>query len=231
MSSLLTIDNLCVEVHRSSRRRQVDLTVERDGRVVVAAPERLTDEEIDKLVRSRLVSLHSNLARKREVLSNQPAKQYVTGEGFYYLGRKFRLKLVDATDDGLRLLNGRFLLPRASARDGRSHFVRWYTEHAQQWLFDRASSLQDRVAAHPTVIRIRDLGYRWGSCTENGAVNFHWRIILLPPPRIDYLILHELCHLHEHNHSPAFYERLRRAAPDHHEHERWLRENGDHYCL
>ena len=60
---------------------------------------------------------------------------------------------------------------------------------------------------------------------------FHWRAILLPPERIDYLILHELVHLLEHHHGPAFYARLRQAAPDYIEHESWLKENGDLYRL
>jgi hypothetical protein len=231
MNNSIIVDNLTVEIRRSGRRRHVDLTVERDGSVVVAAPDRFGDEEVEKLVRSRLVNLHSHIARKREILSNQPVKEYVTGEGFYYLGRKYRLKLVDDGTTSLRLLNGRFLLPRAMAAKGREAFIRWYTEHGQQWLRERAIPLEERVAIHPTSITVRDLGFRWGSCAESGAVNFHWRIILLPPKQIDYLILHELCHLHEHDHSRAFYTRLGRAVPDHGEHEEWLRTNGDRFNL
>ena len=109
--------------------------------------------------------------------------------------------------------------------------MRWYTRHAQNWISQKCASLQARVAANPKSVKTRDLGYRWGSCTDGGNVNFHWRCILLPAPRVEYLILHELCHLHEHNHGPGFYERLRRASPDHLAHEQWLRENGDEYDL
>jgi predicted metal-dependent hydrolase len=59
----------------------------------------------------------------------------------------------------------------------------------------------------------------------------HWRVMLLPPARIEYLVLHELCHLHHHDHSPAFYERLRRASPNYHKHDAWLRAHGDGYRL
>ena len=102
---------------------------------------------------------------------------------------------------------------------------------AADWIPRRVRLLQDRVGLQPESIEIRDLGFRWGSCTEKGKLFFHWRLILLPPERIDYLILHELVHLHEHNHSPAFYERLRRAAPEYELHEEWLRRNGDQYGL
>ena len=138
-------------------------------------------EEVEKLVRSRLVNLHSHISRKREILSNQPVKEYVTGEGFYHLGRKYRLKLVDDGTASLRLLNGRFLLPRAMAAKGREALFAGTPSYAQQWLRERAIPLEQRVAIHPTSITVRDLGFRWGSCAESGAVNFHWRIILLPP--------------------------------------------------
>jgi len=71
----------------------------------------------------------------------------------------------------------------------------------------------------------------WGSCGKDGMLHFHWRVILLPPVRIEYLVLHELCHLHEHDHSDAFYERLRRASPDYRVHDAWLRAHGDDYGL
>lgn len=75
------------------------------------------------------------------------------------------------------------------------------------------------------------LGYRWGSCGKDDMLYFHWRVILLPPVRIEYLVLHELCHLHEHDHGEAFYERLRRASPDYRAHDAWLRAHGDDYSL
>lgn len=90
---------------------------------------------------------------------------------------------------------------------------------------------QARVGVIPQGIGVQDLGYRWGSCTHRGKLNFHWRIILLPPERIDYLILHELVHVLEHNHSPAFYDHLRRVAPEYEVHEEWLRKHGDIFDL
>ena len=68
-----------------------------------------------------------------------------------------------------------------------------------------------------------DLGYRWASCGQGGKLYFHWRVILLPPSRIEYLVLHD--------HSPAFHQRLRRAVPNYHNHEHWLRAHGDDYRL
>ena len=122
-------------------------------------------------------------------------------------------------------------MPRILAFKGHEVFIDWYTKRAADWIPRRVQLLQGRAGIKPETIEIRDLGFRWGSCTQKGKLLFHWRLILLPPERIDYLILHELVHLHEHNHSQAFYERLRRAAPEYERHEEWLRRNGDQYGL
>lgn len=232
----IAIKDIAVEVRRSARRKTVELSVERDGRVLLYAPDKTDQEKLEAMVREKLLWIYRQLGRKEEELYQMPAKEYVSGEGFYYHGRKYRLKILDEPQpfrngEALRFQGNRFLMPRAVASRGREVFIHWYGKRAAEWIPKRVHMLQDRVGIQPESIEIRDLGFRWGSCTEKGKILFHWRLILLPPERIDYLILHELVHLHEHNHSPAFYERLRRAAPEYETHEEWLRRNGDQYGL
>jgi hypothetical protein len=232
----IAIKDLTVEVIRSPRRKTVELSVDRDGRILLYTPENAGQEKLEAMVWEKLLWIYRQLGRKEEELYQMPAKEYVTGEGSYYRGRKYRLKLIDdirSVRNGNHLVfqGGRFLMPRLLAGKGHGIFIDWYTKRASDWIARRMRLLQDRVGSIPESIEIRDLGFRWGSCTEKGKIFFHWRLILLPPERIDYLLLHELVHLHEHNHSPAFYERLRRAALEHEIHEEWLRRNGDQYCL
>ena len=80
-------------------------------------------------------------------------------------------------------------------------------------------------------IRIGDQRSRWGSCSSNGTLSFNWRLILAPPEILDYVVIHELCHLTHMNHSKAFWELVESVDPDYKEHERWLRENGDTLTL
>lgn len=232
----IRINDVAIDVKLSPRRKTVELMVERDGRVVIYAPQSASGKSLESFAREKLVWIYRKLGRKDEELHRLPAKEFVSGEGFYFLGRKYRLKLLDnapisGNGVGLQLQNGRFLMSRALAPKGRAIFVRWYSEQALDRLSSRVEALKARVAAEPESIHIRDLGFRWGSCTRKGKVLFHWRIILLPQPRIDYLIIHELVHLHEHNHSPAFYERLARAVPDYAKQEDWLRRYGDLYSI
>lgn len=236
MKEIVKVAKIDVEVRRSPRRKAVDLTVDRGGEVVISVPERMSQEAIEKVIREKLVWLYSTLGRKEETKSQQPAKEFLSGEGFYYLGRKYRLQLCPpgegATPESpLVFSNGRFLLHKVAADQGRQLFIQWYSERALEWIAPKVATLKLRVDAAPTEVDIRDLGYRWGSCSRGGKVHFHWRTILLPAERIEYLILHELVHLHEHNHSAAFYRRLERACPNHKRHEAWFRMHGDTYAL
>lgn len=236
MNELVQIDDLRVEVRRSPRRRTVDLIVDRFGDLVINVPEALPPRDVEAIVRRKQEWIYTKLNQKEIILRPSEPKEYVTGEGFHYLGKKHRLKLFDheagaASVAPLCLLNGRFWMLRASAVDGRDHFIRWYTSQGLKWLTSAVEALQERVGAEPRSIYVRDLKYRWGSCNAGGDAYFHWRVMLLPPRVIRYLVVHELVHLHEHNHSPAFYERLGSAASDYSEIEAWLEANGDQYDL
>lgn len=236
MSESIQIDDLKIEVRRSARRLNVDLTIDRDGGVVIAVPDSMKEADVARIIRNKQTWIYTALGRKETTHKGPPPKEYVSGEGFFYLGKKYRLKVLrdgqtPETGPGLQLQNDRFYLPRELAADGRNVFMKWYTERAEEWIKRRMNALKGRVAAAPQAIEIRDLGFRWASCTHKGKMFFHWRTILLPPERIDYLILHELVHVHEHNHSPAFYERLRRASPEYKQHEDWFRRYGDLYSL
>ncbi|MDD5677880.1 MAG: SprT family zinc-dependent metalloprotease [Kiritimatiellae bacterium] len=236
MNEIINIDDLKIEVRRSARRLNVDLTIDRDGGVVIAVPDQMQEKEITRIIRNKQAWIYTALGRKQASKKGPPPKEYVSGEGFFYLGRKYRLKVLRddqpaESADGLQLKNDRFFLPRDLVAKGREVFLKWYTDRAAEWITRRMNTLKGRVASAPQSIAILDLGFRWASCTHKGKMFFHWRTILLPPERIDYLILHELVHVHEHNHSPAFYERLRRASPDHKQHENWFLRNGDLYSL
>lgn len=166
------------------------------------------------------------IAEKGTLLRPVAQRQFVSGEGFQYLGRSYRLLLVDRQDVPLKLMAGRFRMQRALAGHGRKEFVRWYVERAQSWLTRRVDSWAQRMGVVPTTVEVRDLGFRWGSCGRGGAVNFHWATILLPPSIIDYVIVHELAHLKEANHTAAFWRIVRRVLPDQGERRAWLAQHG-----
>lgn len=153
-------------------------------------------------------------------------REFVNGEGFPYLGRSYRLLLVDEQDVPLKLEAGRFKLMRPLAAEGRDQFIRWYTEHASPWLRRRVRKWASRMGAEPKGVEVRDLGFRWGSCGHSGNVNLHWATILLPISVVDYVIVHELAHLVEQNHTTEFWQRVGRTLPEYPQRKTWLAEHG-----
>lgn len=229
----LTCDGLTFEVRESARRRTLEIIVERDGSLALATPPDVPREALEELVEENLVWIHTRLAEKESQARRRSPKEYVSGEGFYYLGRSYRLKVVDGDvrQPPLRLYRGRFELRRDAVPYAGDHFARWYTLHLRPILERYIAALADRVGADPRGVYIQHLGYRWGSRGKRGHLYFHWRVAMLPYPMIEYIVAHELVHLVERRHSDAFWERLERVLPDYADRRRWLREHGGMYDL
>jgi predicted metal-dependent hydrolase len=222
----LTVDDLRFEVRRSRRRTSVQITVDRGGELLLSAPESCSTRVMEKFVREKRFWIYTKLAEKDALAPSVPEKEFVSGEGFFYLGRSYRLLVVDEQDAPVKLEQGRFKMLRSAAERGRDHMVRWYAEHGQPWLQRRAEGFQSRVGVEHAGVSVQDLGYRWGSCGKGGRLFFHWRTVLLPPPIIEYVVVHELVHLVEPHHTPAFWARVERAMPDFALRKRGLAEKG-----
>ncbi|MDO8691266.1 MAG: M48 family metallopeptidase [Dehalococcoidia bacterium] len=133
---------------------------------------------------------------------------------------------LDGPTPALRLHQGRFMLQRDEIARAQEHFVKWYVHNGRHWVLRAVGLFVDRLGLEPQKVGVRELGFRWGSCGRNGAVNFKWRCALLPPRIIEYIVAHELVHLREPLHSPDFWTRLGRAMPDYEARKQWLAENG-----
>lgn len=227
-SSTLTIDDLTFELRRSERRKTVGITVERNGELILTAPPDCSLALIEQVARDKRFWIYTKLAEKELLCQPPPEREYVSGEGFYYLGRSYRLLLVEPDDSlpVLQLQQGRFRLQRSERVHAQQHFVTWYTARGQPWIEQRVGALADRLDVIPGKVQVRDLGFRWGSCGQDRSLNFHWRTLLLPPRIIEYIAAHEMVHLHEPHHSESFWRRLERAMPDMAARKQWLAENG-----
>jgi predicted metal-dependent hydrolase len=163
---------------------------------------------------------------EKEVLQHEPVtKELVDGEGFLYLGRSHRLKL--AADAGaVRLERGRLVLPIELASDGPVHLISWYQRCGEIWLRPRVRSWAERLRVEPGAIEVADLGHKWGSATAGRRVRIHWATLQLSPQLVDYVLAHELAHLREAHHGPAFWQLLARVMPDYDERKRELAQRG-----
>lgn len=218
------------DIRRSRRRRKtVQLTVDRDG-VHVAAPASTSSRRIRSLVRGRA----DWIGRQQAALRNVPEQRFTDGETISYLGRDVPMVFHRGHSTGISLrFDGstfRASIPTGLADSERHEkvrlaFVDWYRDRASQYLPGVVDRWWPQLGRDGTPkILIRNQRRRWGSCAADGTLRFNWRLMLLDPSLIDYVIVHELAHLTHMNHSPAFWELVCRTIPDAQDRRKRLRE-------
>lgn len=225
MNTLL-VNDLRFEVRRSDRRRALEITVDRGGDLVLSAPPDVPDARLRDFAQRKRMWVYKQLARKESLTPGTPRKVFADGEGFPYLGRSYRLRLVPESDAAVKLVGGRFVMPKRLARAGREHLIRWYCERARPWLEAKVADFAARMEVAPAGVRVQDLGYRWGSCGKGEVLYFHWKTILLPARIAEYVVVHEMAHLLEPHHTPEFWRRVERAMPDYALRKQWLAAHG-----
>ena len=194
--------------------------------MILSAPPKVSRAILRDFVHRKRMWVYKQLARRDALTREAPRKVFADGEGFAYLGRNYRLRLVADSDVAVKLQSGRFVMPRRLARHGREHMIRWYRERAEPWLAGKVSEYAARMEVAPSTVRVQELGYRWGSCGKGAVVYFHWKTILLPPSIAEYVVVHELAHLHDPHHTPNFWRRLERAMPDYERRKERLAKHG-----
>jgi len=226
----LVVGDLVLRVARSGSRKTIEIVVERDASLVLKAPPTATVSRAEQFVTSKREWIYRKLADKDALTGPPIVKQFVEGEGFAYLGRNYRLALTnDADATGVRLERGRFHLPSAQVHEGAALMRRWYTEVGGQWLRDRIRPWVARLGEDVVEVDVRDLGYRWGSARATSSplrINIHWATLQLPPSLVDYILVHELAHLYEANHTSAFWSTVARLVPTYEQHRKSLATTG-----
>ena len=216
-----------VEVVRSGRKRSVCIQLAGDG-VRVRVPHRLSDGRVRELIGRRMGWITAKL-RERAARPAPKPREYVSGEAFAYLGRNYRLRLAEGGRASVQMRGGQLLatLPAAERHPQRMRALleAWYLERARVRLDEKTRRLAAMVGRTPASVSVRDYRARWGSCSIRGDISYNWRIIMAPHRIVDYVVVHELCHLLEHNHSPEYWRHVARHIPDWKDRRDWLRHN------
>ena len=216
------------QVSRTDRIKSATIKVE-EGIVIVVVPRLLTQERIKKLLDDKKLWIKQKIALHPQAKVIHE-KQYVSGEAFSYLGRNYRLKVAEGELTPIKLVQGRLAIsvPKGSSQ---SKLVKYALT---SWLRTRAElKLREKLIRYSPIVGVETNGYkvksfqsRWGSCTPRGRVDFNWKIIMAPNRVVDYVVVHELCHLKQHDHSPQFWKLVESIMPDYLESKEWLRVNG-----
>jgi predicted metal-dependent hydrolase len=217
------MDDIRIEKIVRSRRRTIALVITSEAQLIVRAPLRASAAMIDELVREKQGWIRKTIARIKQ-RPQATTHVYAEGEVFFFLGREYPLHFVD---DGRAAIErtDRLCVSRTLQPDIRHRLKRWYVLEAEKEIRARCMWFSMTTGYTPVSVRISDARQRWGSCTSTGGLNFSWRLIQAPLEIVDYVIVHELVHLKQHDHSKKFWNKVRDIMPDYELRRKWLRDN------
>ena len=206
-----------------SKRKTLSLIVETDGTLTVRAPLRMKEADIRRFIESKKdwIKRKQTQARKDAVAP----RQYIDGETFWYLGQEIQLRIIPDGKPAL-VMDGSFKLTKSARPHAKSVFTSWYRKQARKLLIERVDYFAQKHGFRAGKIRISSARTRWGSCSTKGTLSFTWRLVMAPLDVIDYVVVHEMCHLKEMNHSKAFWEQVESILPDYKLRRKWLKKNG-----
>lgn len=204
---------------RDAEGHKARIHVHPNGLVEVETPRDTTLAEAKQALLRRACWVTRHLAEIEERRAAVLMREYVSGETVFYLGRRYTLKVIPSpNEEHAKLIRGQV---RVSVRDTapasvKAQLARWYRARGTEVFERRLSAVSERLSWVKELPpwSIREMKSQWGSCSPFGAVILNPHLVKTPTRCIDYVILHELCHLEEHNHSERFYRLLKRAMPD-----------------
>ena len=216
---------LPVEVVRTKRKKTASIEI-KDGLIRVLVPNSLTDKRVNSLLEERASWINKKIRLQAEMPPYR-SKEYVNGETFTYLGRNYRLKLVNTDTTTTRLKNGYLEVPAQSEKVIQASLADWYTSHALAKLEEKTGRYAKTLNVEPSSVTVKEYKSRWGSCSTSGDITYNWRIIMAPHRIVDYVVIHELCHLVELNHSDKYWKQVESLVPDYRERRAWLKTNAN----
>ncbi|WP_406731795.1 SprT family zinc-dependent metalloprotease [Vibrio scophthalmi] len=224
---IITTSGYRVEVVRTSRKKSASIKVD-EGEVSIVVPRHLAIERIESLLLQKHQWIIDKLAQY-EAAKPASMREYVSGEAFPYLGRNYRLKVLSGELAPTKLIEGRITVtvpePETQKNYIRRALLNWYKRNAEKKVREKVRRYEKLVGVETGVVRIKEFKSRWGSCTTYGDLEFNWVIVMAPNRVVDYVVIHELCHLIHHDHSPQFWKEVERVMPDYRECKDWLKEN------
>jgi predicted metal-dependent hydrolase len=201
-------------------RKHLRIVVSPELKVDVFAPKTARDGQINAALKKRAPWIARTLDKLEAYHPLPVPKRYVSGETFIYLGRRYRLKVENGLRQPARLL-GRFLWvwveDKADVLSIKRAVDAWYRKRARDALgrhMEKCYAIASRHSVPEPLMVVRAMRRRWGSCSPLGRITLNVKLVQMPVHYIDYVIMHEICHLKHHNHTKAFYSLLTRCQPD-----------------
>jgi predicted metal-dependent hydrolase len=207
-----------------SRRRSVALVITAAGELEVRAPFSVSQHYIEKLVMQKHNWVEKKIAEARQRLTQKVPINFIDGEKILYLGNEYSLKISAARD--IILLNNELHFPEKHLPQAKAYLIYWYQKTALDIIGSRVKYFAEREGLSYHSIKITKATRRWGSCSHKAGLCFSWRLIMAPLEVVDSVVVHELAHLLQKNHSKKFWAEVEKIMPNYKEYRLWLRQHG-----
>ena len=221
---------LKVEVLRSRRKTSVLYIV--GDELQIRVPNRVRDRKIveiletkERWIRNKAIQLQSQPISKE--------REFISGESFALFGKNLKLKVLEGGRVGTKL-DGDYLLTNVRASEIedvrkfriKTYIEKWYIQEAYKRLEEKVIRYSEIIKVSPREMKVRNYKTRWGSCDKKGRLTFNFHLIKAPQTIIDYVVIHELCHIIQPNHSKLFWNEVAKYDPNYKNHKKWLNLNG-----
>jgi len=210
---------------KRSKRRGIKLVIRTDASLIVRAPRNCSYATIQKFVNESMGWILRTQEVARSKYKTAPPKQYTEGETFLYLGNSYELVIGKASSTPLTFEGQNFILAVDHAKDVKELFRLWYKRAAYEKIAERVNYYSSHTGIECGKVNITSARSRWGSCSVKGNLNFSWHLIMAPLAAIDSVVVHELVHIRERNHSAKFWKKVKALSPEYDRHKDWLKKN------
>ena len=213
-------------------RKTMSISVEPPNNVTVVAPVGTSEEEIKEAVKSKGSWIVQKLFEFRNIESKRVNREFVNGESFMYLGRNYSLQIhIDETlqnNSSVKLFRGKFHVYVKEKNDEliKAAMEAWYREKTEEQVKKRIKYYQKFFNKKPMDIKVKEQKKRWASCTSNNELLFNWRCVMAKSIALDYIVVHEMCHMYYMNHSQEFWDLVSSVMADYEVRKEWLRDYG-----
>ena len=229
LSYLQTNSGLIAYRLERSARKHILIRIEDNGDVRVCIPLYFPSASVDKFLQKKTAWIFRKSSEQRDRFARFANKKFVSGQEFFFLGKKYPLNIIYGTKNVQVGFDGLAWQINVSQQDSevlRQKMVAWYRRQAQEMLMPRVFHYSQILGLIPEIVKIRSQKRLWGSCDQGKKmIHLNWQIIMSPLSVIDYVIVHELCHLKIANHSKRFWREVAKIIPDYQIKHQWLKQN------
>lgn len=220
----------------TNREKTIGLHIDIDDGLSVYAPKHLSKDQVEKNLHKKSKWIIKNIDKISEIKINLSQKEFLAGEKFPLRGRNYKLKVIrkENTKPALSFYKGTFTATLPKNISDEDHriilkplFQKFYYKKSEEIIKERVKKYEKYFDIKPEKIRIKELKNKWGTCTGKNNISLNWRLVFAKTSIIDYVVVHELCHLKHKNHSKKFWREVEKILPNHKDSKNWLRIHGN----